>query len=69
MKKPEYLKSMFEFCKNLGQFSQYENYEQYRQEKFGIDKKETPTDEYNTFLNEMGEKERSDYFEAFGKDE
>ena len=69
MKKADYLKSMFSFCKGLGQFPQYADYEEYRQEKFGIDKKETPKDEYEIFLNEMGEKEREDFFEAFGKDE
>ena len=68
MKKPEYLKSMFDFVKGLGGMKEYANFEDYNREKFGIDKKETPKDEYNQFLNEMGEKEREDFFEAFGRE-
>ncbi len=69
MKKVDYLKSMFDFCKGLGGMKEYKDFSDYNQQKFGVGKKETPTDEYHKFLNEMGEKERSDFFEAFGKDE
>ena len=68
MKEPDYLKSMFDFVKGLGGMKEYADFEEYNREKFGIDKKETPKDEYEIFLNEMPEKEREDYFTIFGRE-
>ncbi len=62
--KPQYLKSLWETLKNLGQFPEYSDYEEYRQAKWGTE--ETPKNKFQMWLDELPENEKKDFLYVFG---
>ena len=57
---PDYLQSMFDFMHQAGHFQEYQDYEDYRAKKFGLQKKK------EDFRATLSEKDRADYDFIFG---